>query len=183
MRAFSFYSVIITSLLMLSAPAHAQYNAKQSGAYDRASASLKQAYIVPYVGYFDVTQNDNAATQFGAEYRFAPYYYSLRPAAGLNVTTDGSAYVYGGVFWDIDLMDGSLWLTPNFVAGLYHGGGGKSLGGAVEFRSGLELSYMLPNQHRVGLAFNHISNASIYDRNPGAETLLINYHVPVAGLF
>lgn len=172
-------ALALTFLLPLSAQAQTAYQSPKS--MERATASLQQDYLALYSGYFDITQDDNAAVQFGAEYRFAPYYYTLRPAVGFNVSTDGSLYGYGGVFWDLDLamigMD-NWWFTPNFVAGLYHSGDGKSLGGAVEFRSGLELSYMFPNQHRLGVAFNHISNASIYDRNPGAETLMINYHLP-----
>lgn len=173
-----FFLPALLALTLVSVSANAQYNASSGGAYDRASAALKQDYIVPYIGYFDITQDDNAAAQFGGEYRFAPYYYSLRPGIGLNISNDGSVYGYGGVFWDIDLMDGALWITPNFSAGLYHEGDGKDLGGAVEFRSGIEVSYLFANEHRVGIAFNHISNASIYDRNPGAETLLVNYHIP-----
>jgi hypothetical protein len=183
MRFISRFLAVSAITLMGISTAHAQYNASEGNAYNRAAASLKQDYVVPYIGYFDITQDDNSAAQFGVEYRFAPYYYTLRPAVGLNVSTDGSVYGYGGVFWDIDVMDGSIWLTPNFAAGLYHSGDGKSLGGAVEFRSGIELSYMLENQHRIGLAFNHISNASIYDRNPGAETLLLNYHLPMQSVF
>jgi hypothetical protein len=183
MRLISCFLLVITALTGIATTAQAQYNAPSKSAYDRAAASLKENYLVPYMGYFDITQDDNSAAQFGVEYRFAPYYYTFRPGIGLNVSTDGSVYGYGGVFWDIDMMNGSLWLTPNFSAGLYRKGDGKNLGGAVEFRSGIELSYLFENQHRVGIAFNHISNASIYKRNPGAETLLLNYHLPVNNLF
>lgn len=143
-----------------------------------AADSAQQSYLVPYVGWFDVTQGDNAAAQFGMEYRMKPFAYNVRPGFGANVSSDGSLYGYGGLFWDIALAGGGFYLTPNFVAGLYSKGDGKNLGGPIEFRSGLELSYVLPNsKSRVGLAFNHISNASIYDRNPGAETLLVNYQL------
>ncbi|HID90986.1 TPA: hypothetical protein EYP44_03395, partial [Candidatus Bathyarchaeota archaeon] len=40
---------------------------------------------------------------------------------------------------------------------------GKDLGGALEFRSGIEASYAFENDSRLGVAFNHISNASLYD--------------------
>lgn len=153
----------------------------QASAYRAAPNPDSQAYLVPYLGWYDATQRDNPSTQFGLEYRFASYYYHLRPAVGFNFTADGTIYGYGGVFWDLKLTD-YLYLTPNFVAGLYEDGGGKDLGGTVEFRSGIELSYQMANMHRIGVAFNHISNASMYNHNPGAETILINYHVPVANL-
>ncbi len=31
--------------------------------------------------------------------------------------------------------------------------------------------------------FHHISNASIGDRNPGTETLVLSYSVPIRNLF
>ncbi len=153
--------------------------ATSAQAANSTADAKQQAYLVPYVGWFDVTQGDNAAAQVGVEYRAKPYMYNVRPAVGANVTSDGSLYGYGGIFWDIPLSSGKFYLTPNFVAGAYHKGDGKKLGGPIEFRSGLEFSYAMANASRVGVAFNHISNASIYDRNPGAETLLVNYHMPI----
>ena len=135
-------------------------------------------YLAVYGGYFDVTQNDDAAAQFGLEYRFADVYHGLRPAVGANVTSDGALYGYGGLFWDVPLTD-RLIFTPNFVAGAYSDGSGKDLHHAIEFRSGLELSYQFEQGRRLGVAFNHISNASLGDHNPGAETLLVVYQVPM----
>lgn len=146
------------------------------------ASNPNDAYLVPYFGIFDMT-NDNARNtpQFGLEYRMRDVWYGVRPTFGFNFDTDGGAYGYGGLNWEIPL--GNFQLTPNFMAGLYHEGDSKDLGGAVEFRSGIELSYQLENQHRVGIAFNHISNASIYNKNPGAETTLINYAIPISALW
>lgn len=139
------------------------------------------SYITGYVGYFDVIRNDYNATQFGVEYRAAPWQYGVRPMVGLNVSTDESVYGYAGFNWDVELMNKQLYLIPNFAAGLYKRGDGKELGGAIEFRSGIELAYQFENSHRLGIAFNHISNASIYSHNPGSETVLMSYSVPLGG--
>lgn len=147
-----------------------------------AAAAQAEDYLAGYVGYFDVGQQDDESTQFGAEYRFTPYIYNIRPTLGVNVTTDGSVYGYGGFNWDVSLVDDQLYLIPNMMVGAYSQGDGKDLGHALEFRSGIELAYQFPNRHRVGLAFNHISNASIGDKNPGAETILLNYQVPTGTL-
>lgn len=147
-----------------------------------SGAALAQDYAVGYAGWYDFSQQDNEATQFGVEYRFTPYVYGIRPTAGINVSTDGSVYGYGGINWDVPLLDNQLYLIPSFVAGGYSEGDGKDLGYGLEFRSGIELAYQLPSEHRVGLAFNHISNASLGDKNPGAETVLVNYHVPTGTL-
>lgn len=135
-------------------------------------------YLNVYTGYFDITQDDNAAAQFGLEYRAEDVYYGLRPAVGVNFSSDSAAYGYGGFFWDIPLTE--RWIfTPNFVAGAFTHGHGKDLGHGIEFRSGLELSYQFETKNRISVAFNHISNASLGTHNPGAETLLIGYQFPL----
>lgn len=145
------------------------------------AALAETDYVAGYLGYFDVTQDDNSATQFGIEYRGKPLEHGLRPIVGLNATSDSSAYVYVGMNWDVPLVDKQIYLIPNFAVGAYKRGDGKRLGGALEFRSGLELGYQFPNQQRLGIAFNHVSNAGIYDHNPGAETALVSYSIPLGG--
>lgn len=140
-------------------------------------------YLTGYLGWHDFIDDEDTSLEIGGEYRFTPVNYGIRPTVGLYVTTDGSVYGYGGVNWEVPVVDNELFVIPNFMVGAYSEGDGKDLGGAIEFRSGLEVAYQMPNQHRVGLAINHISNASIYDKNPGAETLLINYSIPVGQLF
>jgi opacity protein-like surface antigen len=147
-----------------------------------SSAAQAQDYLVGYVGSFDMIDGDDEALQFGAEYRLTPYNYGLRPTIGVNVTTDGSVYGYGGLNWDIPLIEKQLYLIPNFMIGGYSQGDGKDLGHGLEFRSGIELAYQFPSEDRLGIAFNHISNASLGDKNPGAETLLINYAMPTGTL-
>jgi hypothetical protein len=162
---------------VLLATAALTFAASANAATNAATPSDK-AFLVGYAGWFDFIDQGNQAAQFGLEYRMKPVWYQLRPMLGANVTTDGSVYGYGGLNYDIALNN--RWVvTPNFAAGLYgKGSNGKRLGGAIEFRSGIELAYAFNDASRVSLAFNHISNASIYDKNPGAEALLIGYHVP-----
>lgn len=143
-----------------------------------AETEYNSDYLGVYAGYFDLTQDDNRAAQLGMEYRYHPVYKGLRPGVGFNVSSDESVYGYGGFFYDIPLSDSWI-LTPNVVAGGYSQGDGKDLGHGLQFRSGIELSYQFDGGGRLGLNFNHISNASIGDRNPGAETLFIMYQMPL----
>lgn len=137
-------------------------------------------HLALYAGYFDITQDDDASAQFGMEYRFAPVWYGLRPTAGANFTTDSALYGYGGFYYDINLS-GSWVFSPNVVAGAFSQGSGKDLGHGIQFRSGLELNYRFASDRRLGIAFNHISNASLGDANPGAETLFVSYQTPISG--
>ena len=135
-------------------------------------------HLVPYVGAFDVTQEDDEAVLYGLEYRYSDVGYGIRPTVGGFGTTDSGLYGYAGIHWDIVEWEG-FYITPNFVAGAYSHGDGKDLGYGLEFRSGIELSYDVYNDYSVGVAFNHLSNASLGSDNPGTETLIFSYQIPL----
>lgn len=143
-----------------------------------AAPAMASDHVVPYVGAFDVTQEDDEAVLYGLEYRFEDVYYGIRPTVGGFATTDSGLYGYAGIHWDVVEWEG-FYLTPNFVAGAYSQGDGKDLGYGIEFRSGIELSYDVYEDYRVGVAFNHLSNASIGNDNPGTETLIFSYQIPL----
>lgn len=141
-------------------------------------ACAEGEHVAIYAGVQDVLDSKSYG-QAGVEYRFADAFKGLRPTVGINATNESDVYAYGGVNWDIRLGDSPFILTPNFMVGAYHHGDGKDLGGALEFRSGLEASYEFEGGSRLGATFNHISNASIYDKNPGSEALLLVYQHPM----
>jgi hypothetical protein len=98
----------------------------------------------------------------------------LSPMAGLEGDTEGALYVYGGVLYDWKFSP--KWaLVPSFGIGAYHQGDSVDLGGALEFRSALELDYSITPASAIGVQLNHKSNAHIYDHNPGTEELLAKY--------
>jgi lipid A 3-O-deacylase len=139
-------------------------------------------YLTGSVGYFDFNKRVDPSTLLGLEYRFNEWKYNFRPIIGAFVNTDGGTYGYAGLNYDVTLMPNQLYLVPNFAVGAYGRGSSKDLGGVLEFRSGIELDYQLPNTQQIGIALNHISNASIYSHNPGEETILVNYSVPFASV-
>lgn len=146
-----------------------------------AAATDDTAYISGGVGYYDIMDDDGAA-DFRMEYRSGhKYFWHIKPWAGIEATTDGSVWGGGGILADIPVTD-NLYLAPSFGAGLYaQGSSDKDLGSVIEFRSQIEGGYKFDNNHRVGVAFGHISNASIGDDNPGTEILNVYYHIPVGG--
>jgi lipid A 3-O-deacylase len=72
-------------------------------------------------------------------------------------------------------MGGSLTFTPSFAPGLYYEGNGKDLGHVLEFKSEVQLSYTTSNKTSIGVSYNHISNASLGDKNPGANSYMLNF--------
>lgn len=130
----------------------------------------------------------------GLELRFEPFRLPLGrdlpivPAFGLTVDGDGGTYAY--VSFRLDAMvalaalrgepvaataTGRRWRLVGF-SGLGHhrvGDDGRDLGGPLEFRSGFELSRRVGQRTRLGLSFDHLSNAGLYDSNRGSESLVL----------
>ena len=65
--------------------------------------------------------------------------------------------------------------TPSFTPGLYGQGDGKDLGHVLEFKSELQMSLDLSKNSEFGFSYNHISNASLGDKNPGANSYMFNF--------
>ena len=133
-------------------------------------------------GMFDISANDNSAV-ISIEYTDdRRWLWALQPMTGIMASIDGSVHAYAGVA--VDLFFGRRYvLTPSFAPGLYLQGDGKDLGHELEFRSQLEVAYRFSDRSRLGVALSHISNASIGDKNPGAESLMLTYALPVRNLF
>ena len=103
------------------------------------------------------------------------------PQAGLFVTSDGGFYGHVGFYSDF-FFGRRFVLSPSVSVGGYYDGSGKDLGGAVEFRSAIELAYRFNDRSRLGLQFGHLSNAHLYDSNSGEEFLILNYSIPITSL-
>ncbi len=134
-------------------------------------------FLVFGAGAFDIN-DDQTAAEFDAQFRLNTALWIFRPQVGLFVTSDSAFYAHAGFYSDFHLGDRFV-LSPSISVGGFHEGDGKDLGGAIEFRSALELAYKFENKARLGLQFGHLSNASIYDSNPGEEFLILNFSLPV----
>ena len=136
-------------------------------------------------GAFDITPSNHPYSEpqgvFRGEYHFGDVLIPLfSPFLGVDVTTKGGSYIYGGFGFDINF--GPNWVvTPNGAAGWYqHGSGGTVLGAPIEFRSGVDVAYKFADQSRLGVSFQHTSNAGIGKSNPGEQEVLLTYHLPLS---
>jgi hypothetical protein len=121
--------------------------------------------------------------QLRLEYRFSyRFLYIVRPIAGMLGTNKGTLYPYAGFRIDAEIGRHFV-ITPELAVGYWHRGGGKDLGGPVEFKSGGEFAWRFNDNSRVGFLFDHISNAGIYKKNPGVESAMLMYSIPLGGLF
>ena len=133
------------------------------------------------VGWYDALHNTASATQFRGEWRSGKGVWKVKPLIGVMGTTDGAYHGYAGILVDFQL--GNFYITPSFAPGIYVRGNGKNIGGPVQFRSQIELGYRLPNRGRLAISVDHISNAGIYQRNPGVESAMLTYGIPLDLIF
>ena len=89
------------------------------------------------------------------------------------ITADSAGYIYTGV--QAQYKVGALNIVPSFTPGLYHEGNGKDLGHLLEFKSEIQLSFDLFSDSELGFSYNHISNASLGEKNPGANSYIFNF--------
>lgn len=111
------------------------------------------------------------------EYRSGFTVWHVGPLAGLMVNSNGGVFAYVALYLDIRI--GPWTLTPAFGGGYYGKGKGKELGGEAEFHGGLDLGYRLANGHRLGIKVTHVSNGNTQERNPGTESVLLTWSVPL----
>ena len=135
------------------------------------------------VGAFDITpssshKDSRTAAEFRGEYRFGDVVWILAPFVGVSATSDGAFYGYGGFGLDINITP-NIVLTPNAAVGYFARGSGTNLGSAVEFRTGAELAYRFADMSRLGIALTHTSNAGIGKVNPGEQSIVLMYSIPL----
>jgi len=131
-----------------------------------------------YTGMFDFSDDGKKSTLVGFQHQDEnlnrdTFIGNLSPITGALITADNAGYFYTGVQAQYKL--GSLNVTPSFTPGLYHEGDGKDLGHMLEFKSEVQVSLDLTKNSELGFSYNHISNASLGDKNPGANSYMFNF--------
>mgnify|MGYP001486501634 CR=1 FL=1 len=156
-------SMFIIFFSLLSSVVYAEENSSKfnvySGMFDFSDTGKKSSLI----GFQHQNEDLNRDTFLG----------NLSPVTGAMMTADNAAYIYSGVQANYKL--GGLNLTPSFAPGYYSQGNGKDLGHALEFKSEIQLSLELPKSSQLGFSYNHLSNASLGDKNPGANSYMFNF--------
>lgn len=143
----------------------------------RAARAADPSFIAVGAGVYDVL-HDFKAAQGRLEFRFADRFIFIKPMVGVLFTSKGSVMGYGGI--RIDLYLGSHFVvTPNGAVGAFYRGDGKELGSTIEFKTGAEFAYRFDDHSRLGLQFDHISNAGIGRHNPGTESLVLFWSFPI----
>ena len=131
-----------------------------------------------FTGMFDFSDHKQKAGIIGIQHQNDDLFREsflgrLSPITGGFLTENNAFYFYTGVQTEYDL--GLFTITPSFAPGYYNSGDGKDLGHVLEFKSEIQMSLNLSDSTEFGMSYNHISNASLGDKNPGANSYMINF--------
>ena len=145
---------------------------------DEIKSDNKNTEFNFYTGMFDFSDHGKRSSLFGVQHQNEnlirdTFLGNLSPITGGMITADNASYVYTGVQAQYKL--GAINFTPSFTPGLYFEGDGKDLGHIIEFKSELQFSFNIFQNSELGLSYNHISNASLGDKNPGANSYMFNF--------
>ena len=131
-----------------------------------------------YTGMFDFSDDGKKSTLIGIQHQNEElkrntFLGNLSPITGAMITADNASYFYTGV--QAEYTVGVFNITPSFAPGYYNYGDGKDLGHPLEFKTEVQMSFNLSDSAEFGMSYNHISNASLGDKNPGANSYMINF--------
>ena len=143
-----------------------------------AEENFKETELNIFTGMFDFSDDKQASGILGLQHQNEELYRksflgNLSPITGGFLTAKNAFYLYSGVQAEYDL--GFLTITPSFAPGYYNYGDGKDLGYPLEFKSEIQMTFNLSDSTNLGMSYNHISNASLGSKNPGANSYMFNF--------
>ena len=131
-----------------------------------------------FTGMFDFSDDKQASGILGMQHQNDELFMKtnsgkISPITGGFITSKNAFYLYTGAQYEMDF--GFMTITPSFAPGYYNYGNGKDLGYPLEFKSEVQLSFDLGDSSHLGMSYNHISNASLGTKNPGANSYMLNF--------
>tara|TARA_B100000686_G_C16306415_1_gene721081 strand:+ start:80 stop:592 length:513 start_codon:yes stop_codon:yes gene_type:complete len=131
-----------------------------------------------FTGMFDFSDDKQASGILGIQHQTDDLFREsflgkISPITGGFLTEKNAFYLYTGAQAEYDL--GLITVTPSFAPGYYNYGNGKDLGYPLEFKSEVQVSLNFWENTQFGMSYNHISNASLGSKNPGANSYMLNF--------
>ena len=131
-----------------------------------------------YTGMFDFSDHKQKAGLLGLQHQNEDLFRDsflgkISPVTGGFLTEKNAFYLYTGVQAEYEI--GGIKITPSFAPGYYNYGSGKDLGYPLEFKSEVQVTFDISDTTHFGMSYNHISNASLGSKNPGANSYMFNF--------
>ena len=143
-----------------------------------ADETSKETEFNFFTGMFDFSDDKQKSGILGIQHQNEDLFRNsflgrLSPITGGFLTEKNAFYLYTGVQAEYEM--GPFKITPSFAPGYYNYGDGKDLGHPLEFKSEVQISLDLSDTTHLGMSYNHISNASLGTKNPGANSYMFNF--------
>ncbi|WP_300514088.1 acyloxyacyl hydrolase [Aliiroseovarius sp.] len=106
-------------------------------------------------------------------------YGPFQPVVGASVSDRTDLWLGAGFASTVAFGDSGWYAQGSLMPGLYAQGDGVDLGHVIEFRSGIELGYEARSGMRIGLSYDHRSNASLDPVNPGVDLFSVRVSIPL----
>lgn len=126
-----------------------------------------------------IFQQRRVNKEYYVRYEFDHTLGPFQPSLGFSITNQNDMWLGFGNTTTKNFADDKLYLRLSNLAGLYRRGDGVDLGSYLEFRSSIELGYQAKSGVKVGVSYDHRSNAEISSLNPGFETLQLRLSIPL----
>jgi lipid A 3-O-deacylase len=167
MRKISLFIAGLLSFLFLS-----------YASFSEELANENETELNFFTGMFDFSDHKQASGIIGLQHQNDELFRksflgNLSPISGGFITEKNAFYLYSGVQAEYEL--GLVKITPSFAPGYYNYGDGKDLGYPLEFKTELQMSFDITDSTHLGMSYNHISNASLGTKNPGANSYIFNF--------
>ena len=166
-KFFSFILIVLTSFTFFSLAHSADENTNEYN-----------TELNFFTGMFDWSDHKQKAGLIGIQHQNNELFIEMdkgkfSPITGAFITANNAFYIYTGV--QAEYQFGSFVITPSFAPGYYNYGNGKDLGSPLEFKTEVQMSFDISDSTNLGMSYNHISNASLGDKNPGANSYMFNF--------
>ena len=132
-----------------------------------------------FTGMFDFSDDKQRSPVLGIEHQNDELFIRsaggaiYSPITGAFITGNNAFYLYTGI--QAEYKIGNFIINPSFAPGYYGEGSGKDLGSPLEFKTEVQVAFDLSESSHLGMSYNHISNASLGDKNPGANSYMFNF--------
>lgn len=124
-------------------------------------------------------RNSGGSTEAYLRYVGQPALGPLQPVYGVSWSNRGEGWAGVGLAYTWQPAREGAFVRASIMPGLYRRGNGRDLGGAFNFRSGIDLGYAFAGGAAVTLSLSHRSNANIYSENPGMNTVSLGVSLPL----
>lgn len=162
-------------LFMLGGLSDMAFNYCDEGCLARSPEQAHLSISAGEVQFQGSSIGSEAYFRYEFDHRNGPF----QNAVGASITDSGDFWLGFGQLWTKRFANDRAYLQLHAIPGLYVQGNGPDLGFPIEFRSGIELGYETRQGWRVGLSYDHRSNADLKAYNPGMETIQLRVSIPL----